>query len=426
MADQTITVTFTNVPPGERVWVYLSSQRGEKCDSLITFTDGGVTTIPLPPPRETTDNDGPTVFALLAFTRGRQPVWASINLANATPLIRFANELELPINIWILNGDFRRQRVRALSSVLIANEILFEERTGLRLVVTPNDIIDATAKASSSKLFEGSDWSNIKQINTELDILSDGLNISTERSKKITVVYTEQILSDKQRNAAHTKADGSTVAIALDRFAFDDLLVHEVGHVLGLGDTEAPTNMFSPKPTGLQSPHNVMKSECPLRRHFTEGQIAAMYLLQDSIINTVFRSSVDELAISWYQQPMCDEIRNRSLCLAEKRGSNGGSEFDIDTIPSSFSAFSIGEPRALISAVPNNTSISKIEETVFASRERYHRRMKQLQREIMRGTDNEITSAILRTTIEEYVVADVVRSLEHKISMRRNLRQNTT
>src|SRR5262249_24966118 len=165
-----------------------------------------------------------------------------------------ANEVFIPIKVWILKGPFATQRTRAINTCITTSGIWDSERMGLG--IGSFDIQDATAnpKAANYLAFDCSKRTGIKtdigktarRINIYIGDTGDG---GTGRGQAC------QIGSD-------FVALGSAVGF--------ELASHETGHDFSLTHVDDLTTNFDQT--------NIMHSASSTRQFITEGQLFRAHL----------------------------------------------------------------------------------------------------------------------------------------------------
>lgn len=413
MADFTCNVTFKDVEAGERIWLYVIS-RGQgirAVDTQRTWTDCAEHEFQL-----TDQSDQSTTeHALIAFRRRCPPLWTLFTppAAGGTTALNlsFNNEVILPICIWIVAGEFERQRLRALNAVLLANLLLCEEGTGIRLQIT--EFMDATNVASRFLLSEKVTWDKNYAVIAER-ARTIGLSIGCPHAfdkNVLNVFYVDSFLSDNVwKHGIRCDQDGR-FAVAIDRFGLDDLLLHEIGHTLSLGDVKGKNKDIGAPNRGLYDCYNVMRMLSHRRYFFTEGQIIGMHFNPESVLNT---GRISDRRDQWYKEtsePLEVKLNGRPS-LAEDH----------------LALLRSNRPLPLQSM---SRAEEDLEDQVAASRVRYFLRTLQLELEStdMHSLNNkqkvlqiapDVWHRLLQISVDDYVAADLARLYEFHIHRTRS------
>lgn len=403
MAVFTCQLTFPAMEPARRIWLCICSKSGEQQRIERTWTDGS----PHPIELRDLEEGNSTEHALIAFRRGHPPLWSIVARPAVGDTVQlpltFEPEIKLPLRIWIVTGDFERQRLRALNSVLLANGLLYEEATGI--VLEPVEIIDATAQAAGSPLVADLSWSNYDQVAGHVRALEQktGTYVGSFDKLALNVFYVNTIINTEEEIHGQCCSANGRSAIAIDRFGLDDLLLHEIGHALSLADIRNGDKPHEYPETGLYNFGNVMQSISSRRYFFTEGQILGMHFNPTSLLNT---GRVPGRRDAWYDSVNKEELKSR-LSLAEDQ-------------------LRFPDHHTMMPLYSLARSESSIERQVAASRIRYSLRTGQLKRQLSNDTDNITGSAVaLRLMqLEDYVATDIARLYEHRLQMQNSRAHN--
>jgi hypothetical protein len=401
MPKQSYNVSFKRAIPGERIWVHVCSRNGGLSCPVSTWTDDGMLKLELEEcpggmPMAMMPGAAPEPEkerALLAFTRGRKPIWRLLDPKEAdqdAPLdVSFEDEAVLRVNLWILAGDFQRQKLRALNAVLLANAILYEENTGVRIEVRDADIIDAVDSAHGGVLENAFPWSDINAVEQQVNLLGDKLPKKRRfEPGVVNVFFTDTIKADRQFHGMHA-GDGARQSVALDRFAFDDLLIHELGHALGLGDLTGEKKPGVDE-GGLLNELNVMRQFATMRSYFTEGQIIRIHF---GGAGPLLAGEDAEAAREWFKRSINNLTITDGLTLAGDLRDGYGEE-------------------AFLAVLSHIRTLDRLGQHVTASRARFAKRSRQLTRELKTSFGDGHLPLLVRMSSAEYIASDIIRLFE--------------
>ncbi len=210
---------------------------------------------------------------VVAFSRARRPsiqpaAWsAGVDTVGVT----LEGPLEVDLTVWMVQGPFSSQSTRALNAVNTTRSIWNLERAGI--VIDSVEVIDATEDPDATQLLQ------LTLCNSKDDLE----NLIGKKEGTINLYYVETVDGGTDRGRACPI--GGDHAIMAERSG-DELLSHEIGHLLSLTHIDGITQEFDRT--------NVMHSASSSRRYLTEGQIFRQHFDPNSATNRVFGLRTDE------------------------------------------------------------------------------------------------------------------------------------
>jgi len=204
---------------------------------------------------------------VIAFTN-RRPValaqnvpWTSAD--DDVVDVAFADEIRIPVTVWIVKGPFDAQRLLAIDHCVTTSSIWNAERMGVGFA--PFEIVDATADPDAPTYY-AFDCSLRTGIQNDIGFKADRIN----------VYWVDTVDGGADRGQACTF--GSNF-VAMGRAANDELLVHEFGHDFDLEHVDGQATFDDT---------NIMDSASSMRQFITEGQLFRMHLDANSALNTTY------------------------------------------------------------------------------------------------------------------------------------------
>ena len=181
----------------------------------------------------------------------------------------FANEIQIPVTIWIVRGPFGTQQTRALNAVTTTVGIWDDERMGV--APSPVQIVDATGDPDAPTYFA---FDCSLQNGIENDI--------GKTNGRINVYYVDTVDGGTGRGQACSI--GSDF-VAMGRFTGNELLAHEFGHDFALTHIDGLPDFDQT---------NVMHSASNTREFHTEGQLQRAHMKPNSALNSVYNARAGE------------------------------------------------------------------------------------------------------------------------------------
>ena len=185
--------------------------------------------------------------------------------------VAFANEIFIPIKVWILKSPFATQKTRAINSCITTSGIWNSERMGLG--IGSFDVVDATAnsKAANYLAFDCS-----KQAGIEADI--------GKTAGQINIYVVDTVDGGTGRGQA---CQIGSDFVALGSAVGFELASHETGHDFSLTHIDDLTTNFDQT--------NIMHSASNTRQFITEGQLFREHLTSNSAINFLYAARPGQL-----------------------------------------------------------------------------------------------------------------------------------
>jgi hypothetical protein len=182
--------------------------------------------------------------------------------------------IDVPLDIWILEGPYTDQALRAAAAVATANAIWQAERAGLQ--ISSVNYHDETANPNLTLQL-------LNPISLTLN-WNDYPNLIGSTSGRINIYYLNTI---KLRSGYGISDFGSN--ILMSKNTIDQILVHELGHALNL---QHPVSSYTASPTFDKT--NVMWHSSSSREFLSEGQIFRAHFDAASAVNAIFAARVGQ------------------------------------------------------------------------------------------------------------------------------------
>lgn len=220
---------------------------------------------------------------IMAFNQDRpMAVYTPVpwTLGNDNITVPFADQILIPITIWVVYGDYNSVSTKATNDVLTTSAIYGAERVGVDFSTVT--FRDATANPQASKYYDYDYYTMGVGIRTEIGYTPGQINIYYVRSLDWggTTLYT---------NAGEARNENGPW-IVMGSAAMTTVLAHEIAHNFGLWHVH----------TGAATPwfdfSNLMSTNgSPNGRSLTEGQVLRMHLSSNSVLNNTYRIRLGRL-----------------------------------------------------------------------------------------------------------------------------------
>lgn len=194
----------------------------------------------------------PVTLQTVAWTSGNDDV-----------TVTMPNLIRIPVKVWIVQGPFAAQRLRAVTACITTSTIWTNERMGVDF--NPFEVVDATAdpQAANYLAFDCS-----KRAGIEADI--------GKTAGRINIYWVNTVDGGTGRGQA---CQIGSDFVAMGSATGDELLSHELGHDFALQhvDGQATFDMT-----------NIMHSASNTREFITEGQLFRGHLRTNSALNAIY------------------------------------------------------------------------------------------------------------------------------------------
>jgi Peptidase M66 len=220
--------------------------------------------------------NGNSTNEIMAFTQDRpMAIYTSVpwTTGNDNIMVPFANQIALPITIWVLYGDFGSVCTKAANDVLTASSIYSSERVGVGFSTVA--FMDATANPLASRYYNY-DFTMANAIKTDIGYANGQINIYYINSIVVSGVQYTQASCTDQIGGTMVFMGSTTIAT---------ILAHEMGHNFSL------EHVHSGIATQWFDFSNVMSQNgSPNARYLTEGQVLRMHLTSTSALNDTYNA----------------------------------------------------------------------------------------------------------------------------------------
>jgi hypothetical protein len=210
---------------------------------------------------------------IIAFARRRPPVL--VPDVPWTPFsdrvdVAFDDELRIPIQIWIVQGPFGDQRLRAAEASLATGMAWLNERTGIAFSTV--EITDATTDPDVEPFLDFNCTNDGQAIKTLIGYVPDRLNI----------YYVNRVDFGTGPSSSRGVRCSTSKIIAMGRNTDGMLLAHELGHGLSL------IHPVGSAADGLVDTTNIMHNLSSVREFLTEGQNFRAVYNPSSALNEIY------------------------------------------------------------------------------------------------------------------------------------------
>jgi hypothetical protein len=205
---------------------------------------------------------------VIAFSNFRPPA-ININIpwtnGNDGITMSFANQITIPVTVWIVNGPFNTSRQNAINMCINTSAIWNSERMGVDF--NPFQIIDATTDPQAANYL---DFTCTMQAGIQNDIGRTAGRIN---------IYVVRTVDGGAGRGQACQIGSDFVAIAST--ACTELLSHEIGHDFNLTHVDGLATFDQT---------NIMHSASNTRQFITEGQLFRAHLSTNSAINDTYNA----------------------------------------------------------------------------------------------------------------------------------------
>lgn len=217
-------------------------------------------------------NDGQEEIA--AFTIGRPPYIRNPTVfreGKDIHLIPFADEIVLDVTVWIVDVDavntLNNRENEIIDALAYADDIFFTQRMGIS--IGNIRCVDKT---------DDPDAKDVRDLGWNHDRWDDLVNDIGFDEGRMNIYLIRKVLDS--RKLGYSSLPGEKIALGMYAGSVD-LVMHEIGHNLGLDHTGGPN--FNSK--------NIMKgvgNQFTRRKYITEGQIFRAHTMPESVLNYIF------------------------------------------------------------------------------------------------------------------------------------------
>ena len=221
--------------------------------------------------------NGNSTNEIMAFSQDRpMAIFANVpwSTGNDNIMVPFANQISIPVTIWVLYGDFGSVSTKAANDLLTASSIYSTERVGVGFSTVT--FMDATANPLASRYYNYDNSTLATSIKTDIGYVNGQFNIYYINSLVISGVQNTQ--------AAMVDQIGGTM-VFMGSTTITTVLAHELGHNFSLEHVHrgVATQWFDYS--------NVMSQNgSPNARYLTEGQVLRMHLTSTSALNDTYHA----------------------------------------------------------------------------------------------------------------------------------------
>ena len=214
---------------------------------------------------------------VMAFTQDRpMAIYTNVpwTTGNDNIMVPFANQILIPVTVWVLYGDFGSVSTKAANDLLTASSIYSTERVGVGFSTVT--FMDATANPRAPSYYNYDNSTMATTIRTDIGYVNGQINIYYINSIVASgVQYTQ---------AACVDQIGGTM-VFVGSTVITTVLTHEIGHDFSL------EHVHSGVATQWFDFSNVMSQNgSPNAIYLTEGQVLRMHLTSTSALNDTYNA----------------------------------------------------------------------------------------------------------------------------------------
>ena len=205
---------------------------------------------------------------VVAFTNFRPvAITTPVNWTNSdeTATVNFANEMLIPVKVWIVKGPFSTQRTRAINTCITTSGIWNSERMGVDF--NPFEVVDATTNPNAANYLA---FDCTKRTGIETDI--------GKTAGRINIYWVDTVDGGTGRGQA---CNIGSDFVAIGSANGLELLSHELGHDFSLQHVDGQVTFDQT---------NIMHSASNTRQFITEGQLFRSHLNTTSALNFVYNA----------------------------------------------------------------------------------------------------------------------------------------
>ena len=227
----------------------------------------------------------PSSGSVFGYTKGHPPAahevqWTATD--SETVNVNFSDLICIPLDIWIVSGNFSKQRQLASDAVKRTARVWTREHQGF--CIDLKDVHDETGNPKAGNYSTSSEGSSdeafycdrVNNIKADIGATTDSIN----------VYFVDFVATDQGIRTSYGLWCSNGNVIALGSSASDHVLVHELGHAFSLEhiDHLSQIKHVEGSPILFDS-MNVMAGGSYQRRSLTEGQTLRAVLNAGSYVN---------------------------------------------------------------------------------------------------------------------------------------------
>ena len=216
-------------------------------------------------------DSSPQSNEIIAYTNEHPPTLKeSLGWTSGTDAIAlaFESKYRVPFYIWIVEGPFDSQRVKAIDACIKTAQIWSDERQGVGFNIFEINDVTGDADASTFADFTCGLASSMK---SQIGFNSSGIN----------VYYVDTVDFGSGPGTTNGVWCGNNL-VAMGKNTSDHLFSHEIGHGFAIAHTNTLTSFFDTT--------NVMHNASNNRNYLTEGQTFRAVVNSSSAINATYNA----------------------------------------------------------------------------------------------------------------------------------------